>query len=150
MGKLAGTRVAELKAKYTLLHDTVRRYAVYWCGNILNHIYIPHLWWDLSCFVFPLQSDPEARIWAEVVWEVIQKLLWESREMRLEWEESSWGCVTLGVNTIGDWGSVSLRTLCVTVEHTSELSHWWVRKLQYLSVPLWLRIASQEMSSWHI
>lgn len=29
MGKLAGTRVAELKAKYTFLHDTLIRYATY-------------------------------------------------------------------------------------------------------------------------
>lgn len=38
MGKLPGTRMAELKAKYTLLHDAVMRYAVYQYGDMINHL----------------------------------------------------------------------------------------------------------------
>lgn len=47
--------MAELKAKYTLLHDTVVRYAVYWCGDISYYIYSSYWYWQLC---YSPQSRP--------------------------------------------------------------------------------------------
>ena len=50
--------MAELKAKYTLLHDTVMRYAIYQCGDILTHASTSYLKWDPSYFSFsPKQTE---------------------------------------------------------------------------------------------
>lgn len=44
--------MAELKAKYTLLHDTVMRYAVYQRGDMFTHASTSYLKWDPSYFSF--------------------------------------------------------------------------------------------------
>lgn len=62
--------MAELKAKYTLLHDTVVRYAL--CSEetpFIVSVFLPYNRWDLSAFVFPPNVETGAKVRVQAVLE---------------------------------------------------------------------------------
>lgn len=150
LGKTCWNQIGRIKSQVHLparhSHKVCCLLSKRW-GDTFHHIYI--FTCDGTYFIL---HSPQKRILRQEFelkyfekW--YQKLSWESGEVRRGWEESSWRCVNLRVNTVAPRALSREDTVCDFVEHTPELS---TDGQGHLSIPLWLRIAARKMSSWHI